>query len=77
VVFQLIYEYGGDLFFDMTSHFRCSSNFDQVIPLTNTSALYTLIHDTIMLFFSSMVLIVFYVLPSRFKLVADTSNGKI
>ena len=76
VIFQVLYQVLGNLVFNTNTHFQCTEG-DMIKPITNLAALYAFFHDFIMLFFSVMVVLVFYLLPFRFRLIARSKNGVI
>jgi hypothetical protein len=45
-------------------------NGNAVVPLTNIGAIYFFLEDIAILSFSVVVLVVFYVIPDQFKLIA-------
>jgi hypothetical protein len=50
--------------------FACIMNGNAVVPLTNIGAIYFFLEDIAILSFSVVVLVVFYVIPDQFKLIA-------
>lgn len=76
VVSDIAYQVLGNLLFDPDRDFLCKENGTVAAPITNGGAIYMLIHSLILLSFSIMVLLVFYVVPARqFRLVAAPLGG--
>jgi hypothetical protein len=75
VVSDIAYQILGNLLFDPNKDFLCKENGTVAAPINNAGAIYMLIHSLILLSFSVMVLLVFYIVPARqFKLVGGSER---
>lgn len=74
VAFSLGFELFGDLIFSSSASFQCLDGGRSLMPMTVGASAFNFLHDIVMLSFSVMVLIVFYVIPDRFKLIASITG---
>ena len=69
VIGDFIFQIVANEAFDIGKDFDCIDD-TVVVPLTNTGAAFLMVQSILLLSFTVMVLIVFYAIPDRYKLIA-------